>query len=153
MHRRRPIELMSIGFGIVGVAGPLHAELGGGIASIEADRAHIAATMARSGAANYDIYTLTPADGGLVREYATGGTVFAVSWEGPARPDLRQLLGTRFAMFQSAGSGWAGRRMRRHVAMRQSGFVVRSAGHPGAFHGVAYVPALLPQGFTGDAIR
>ena len=127
------------------------AELGGRAESIDADRAHFDAGITSSNAPNHRIYTLTPTRGGIVHEYANAeGQVFAVSWHGPGRPDLRQLLGARFDSFQSGLAARTGRRMSRHVVVRRSDFVVRSAGHPGAFFGVAYLPGLMPQGLAVD---
>jgi hypothetical protein len=87
-----------------------------------------------------------------VKEYSNAdGTVFAVSWQGPGRPDLRQLLGPRFNTMGSM-SHTRGHHMRRAVTMQHSDLVIRSQGHPGAFFGVAYDPNLVPAGFSLDAL-
>lgn len=131
---------------------PAAAELGGNRRGVDADRFHLAATMASSGAATHTVHTLTLPDGDTIREFAAAdGTVFAVTWDGPARPDLRQLLGTAFATLQTDVA--AGRR-RPRAAMRvaRDDLVVRGEGHPGAFHGFAVLPHLVPAGFRADAL-
>ena len=87
---------------------------------------------------------LTP-QGNLVTEYATGqGQVFALTWNGNAPPDLRQLLGaTRFAALQSASAQGG-----LHAAA-QSGqdIEVRIVAATRQFSGAAWAPSLLPAGF------
>lgn len=123
------------------------AELGGGAETIDVDRAHFSAKMSSSIAPDHMTYTLLPNYGGTVHEFANAnGMVFAISWHSPGRPDLRQLLGTHFGAFNSDLAARTGRRMSRQVITRRSDIVVQTAGHPGAFFGIAYLPSLLPQG-------
>lgn len=112
------------------------------------------------------LHTLTMPNGSVIREYMNdGGTVFAVTWRGPSRPDLRQLLGAAFDTFQeqvtapasddtaaSSGAVVHHGRLRRPLVVERSDLVVHSAGHPGAFFGFAYLPQQLPAGFTADAL-
>ena len=133
-------------------AAPVAAELGGARASVDADRAHLAAAMTSAPAAGYTVHTLTLANGGTAREYEAGGAVFAVAWRGPGRPDLRQLLGPSFATLQ-AEVAVARRGRRRPLMVRHDDLVVHSAGHPGAFWGYAYLPALVRAGFPADALH
>ena len=79
------------------------------------------------------------------------GAVFAVTWNAPGRPDLRQLLGEHFATMQEENATRTGRRMRRPLAVNRSELLLQTGGRPGAFWGVAVVPALEPEGFVpGD---
>lgn len=131
-----------------------HAALGGPASSIDADRVHLSARMAVSQAATHRVHMLTPASGSAVREYSTlDGTVFALSWGGPARPDLRQLLGGYFDAFAADARPRAGRKTTRLIAVSRPTLVVRSAGHPGAFFGYAFDPRLVPAGFTAADLR
>ena len=83
---------------------------------------------------------MTLANGGLVREFTRAdGTVFAVTWRGPGRPDLRQLLGDHFQTLQ-ADNVRNGPRTRRPLSVNRSDFIVRTGGHSGAFWGVAFLP-------------
>jgi hypothetical protein len=135
------------------VAHPALASLGAGRDSIEADRAHLAATLSSTAAATHTIHALTTPSG-VAREYARAdGTVFAISWRGPARPDLRQLLGSYFDAFQTDNALRGGRRSRRPLSVNRTDLVVRSGGHSGAFWGTAYLPRLAPAGFSSSDWR
>jgi hypothetical protein len=130
------------------LASPAEAGLGGGYASVEADRDHLAASLHSTAAATHMVHQLIMANG-AVHEYARGdGVVFAVTWQGPARPDLRQLLGGYFDRFQADNALHGGRRARRPLSVNQVDLIVQSGGHPGAFRGVAYLPQLAPPGFS-----
>jgi hypothetical protein len=81
----------------------------------------------------------------VVREFVNGtGTVFAVSWRGPFKPDLQALLGRYFATYTDAPRSAGSNRSR--LAIDQSNLVVRAGGHQRAFAGLAYVPQLMPVG-------
>lgn len=128
------------------LCGFAHATLGGNAASVQADRARMKA-IERS-ARSESLYTVnesaTPS-GTVVKQYLdANGTVFAVTWQGPALPDLRQLLGTYFDAY--AGSGRSKHRGHGHYTVNQNDLVVQSSGHARAFAGKAYVPSLVPQG-------
>jgi len=123
------------------------AALGGAQSSVDQDRAHLAARALTTTNSAYSIETLSQANGDVVREFMNpDGVIFAVTWQGPARPDLRQLLGDRFATLQ-ADNAVRTRRTRAPMSVDRSDFVVHAAGHSGAFWGAAYLPQLLPSGF------
>jgi hypothetical protein len=127
---------------------PAEANLGGGRDSIDADGRRLSARMSAANAPTHTVHVLTMANGEVIREFARpDGVVFAVAWRGPARPDLRQLLGPRFDTVQADNTLPHGRRTRRPLAVRRPDFAMSSGGHPGAFWGVAYLPALAPAGF------
>ena len=135
-------------------AAPAHAALGGAYDSVLADRAHLSAKLSSSPAATHTVHALTTANGGVAREYARpDGGVFAVSWRGPARPDLRQLLGGYFDTFQADNAPRGGRRARRPLAVNRADIVVHTGGHPGAFWGVAYLPKMTPAGFSARDLQ
>jgi len=135
-------------------ASPSHAALGGGFDSVAADRLHLSAKIASASAVTHTVHTLTLANGSVVREYASpDGVVFAVSWHGAARPDLRQLFGAYFDRFQTDNPLVSGRRTHRPLAADHADFVVRSGGHPGASWGVAWLPLAAPAGFTVNDIQ
>jgi len=120
------------------------AALGEDVASVESDRAHLKAAAARTQSTqNYTVHELQGANGLVIREYVSpAGTVFAVAWNGPQMPDLRQLFGAYFSVYQQAAK--AKRAGRGPLHIDQSDLVVHSGGHMRAFSGMAYLPQLLP---------
>ena len=93
--------------------------------------------------------------GTVAREFIRpDGTVFAVSWQGPQRPNLRQLFGdSYFSRFQADNKSNARIRMRRALTSTHSDFVVRTGGHSGAFWGFAYLPQTAPGGFPVQTLQ
>jgi hypothetical protein len=136
-------------------ASPVLAGLGAGAAGLEVDRAHFAARIERTSGANFSVATLTLPNGGVTKEFSRAdGTVFAVAWQGPSRPDLRQLLGARFETFQADNQGAAHRKSRRRpLVSNHADLAVHSAGRPGGFWGFAYLPQLIPAGFSASDLH
>jgi hypothetical protein len=137
------------------VASPVLAGLGASVSGLEVDRAHFAAHMARASGVNFSVTTLTLPNGGVTKEFSRAdGTVFAVTWQGPSRPDLRQLLGARFDTFQTDNQGAAHRMSRRRpLVSNHADLAVHSAGRPGGFWGFAYLPQLIPAGFSASDLH
>jgi hypothetical protein len=137
-------------------AAPLsaRAELGGQYSSVMSDGARMQAKVKSVSATNFTIHHLSLPNGGEVRQFSRpDGTVFAVAWNGPGRPDLQQLLGRRFEVVQAENAPPKGR-FRRHVlAVQRPDFVVRTGGHPGAFFGVAFLPQALPSGTSSKDLH
>ncbi|MBV8620109.1 MAG: DUF2844 domain-containing protein [Curvibacter sp.] len=130
-----------------------HAALGAAPETTASASLHLNARMATSSAAAYSLHTMTSADGTVVKEYVgTDGLVFAVSWQGPWRPNLQQLLGTSYQALQDA-SAKVRTQGRRPILISNTDLVLRSGGHPRAFFGVAYLPSLLPDGVTAADIQ
>ncbi len=137
-------------------AGPALAALGGPLESVEADRAHMRAAAAPAlQMEGYTVHPMTLAGGGVVREYADkNGVVFALNWTAPGRPDLRQLLGEQhFADFQADNGVVRRVRTRRAMVTRRPDLVVHSGGRPGGFFGVAYIPSVVPPGFSAVDVQ
>ena len=119
----------------------------------------LAATGAAAGAtaaATDSVYTVSQStldSGTVVREYSdTAGKVFAVSWRGPTLPDLRTLLGEKFAVMNTA-AGQRARAGHSQLALNQSDVVLVSSGHMRSFAGHARIPSALPAGFDTTAIE
>jgi hypothetical protein len=148
------------------------ATLGGNAASVDADRVALAATASAAPSASSamsganatapvtlpgaTVQTLTLSSGTVVREYlSTAGVVFAVSWQGPVLPQLKQLLGaSNFAQYVETMSAAQGNGNGRGFAgVNLPGLVVNSGGHMGAFFGKAYLPQSLPAGITPQDIQ
>ena len=110
----------------------------------------------------YVVHEITTSIGDKVREYVTpGGAVFGVAWEGQLSPNLQQLLGPYYAQAVQARQAHeqqqtmqgAPRARRAPVAIETPGLVLYQGGHLHSFHGVAYIPQLIPQGVQASTIR
>lgn len=127
------------------------AELGGQAASVAIDSSRMNARMASIAMGAYTRHELTRTNDGIVREFTNAsGKVFAVTWSGPGKPDLRALLGSYFTALQASPSatGRAMHSLRRPQQVDQSDLQIQTGGHMGWFHGVAFVPSLAPAGFA-----
>jgi hypothetical protein len=123
------------------------AHLGGDVASVAADTAALRAQVRTTPTVQYDMHEIRN-DGLVVHEYSTRqGQVFAITWQGPFKPDLQQLLGGYFAAFQTAAhQQLAG--SHRAFTLSRSDLVIESTGRMRGFQGMAYIPALVPQGVS-----
>lgn len=106
-------------------------------------------------AQHYTIQTLKSPSGAVVREYSSSsGKVFAVAWQSPVLPDLKQLLGTHFDEFQLAAAQARNQRLGRGpLIIRHPGLVVEIGGHMRGFVGRAYLPDQLPAEVHEEEIR
>lgn len=132
-------------------ASAAQAELGGGVASVRSDGARMKARIASTGMSGYTRHALTRDNGGGVHEYTNAqGKVFAVTWSGPGKPDLRSLLGPYFTHLQTSSVSGARRMhaLRRPPQVAQADLQIQTGGHMGFFHGVAFIPSLAPAGFS-----
>lgn len=133
--------------------GRAEAELGGSMSSVKADGARMGAQIASANMGDYMRHALTRTNGGTVHELTNAaGQVFAVTWSGPGKPDLRSLLGSHFTTFQAANNA-PGRTMhslRRAPQVNQSDLQIQTEGHMGWFRGVAVIPSLAPAGFSAN---
>ncbi len=130
------------------------ATLGEPVASVTADRTALAAVRgAVTSRAGYTIQEVaSPAVS--VREYVSpAGIVFGVAWNGLVQPDLTQLLGSYAHEYRQALRRTPRGRGKRSRQIRTDRVVVETWGHMRDMHGRAYVPALLPQGVSVDAIK
>jgi hypothetical protein len=92
-------------------------------------------------------------DGTAVREFVSPtGQVFGVAWNGPFRPDLKQVLGNYYDQVLAVAKS----RHASHNApltIHEPGLVVEMSGHMRYFTGRAYVPGMLPQGVQTTDIK
>jgi hypothetical protein len=136
----------------IGGGAPARAALGGDYASIAADQAYLQASLKVTARPLYEVHEMRLTTGTSVREYvAPGGTVFAIGWNGPAMPDLRQTLGANFADYVSAAQ--ANRSGHHHLAVQRGDLVVQTTGHMRAFIGRAYLSSAVPAGVSIDELR
>jgi hypothetical protein len=126
---------------------PLRAALGDSQATLEAEVVTTNAAPRLLAAPAYTVVETQTAQAVSVRQYlSSNGVVFAVTWQGPFKPDLRQLLGTYFLSYSTAQRVAGSQRLRTIGIVNQPDVVVLSGGRPRAFVGSAYLPALVPRG-------
>jgi Protein of unknown function (DUF2844) len=131
---------------------PAKAALGDQASSVINDRIKMKATAATTTAALYTIHELQTPYGTIVREYvASTGIVFAVTWQGPFQPDLKQLLGSYFDVYSTAPRSLTSTRSQATVEL--DNLVVHVTGHARAFIGQAYDPRLVPGGVNVGEIQ
>jgi hypothetical protein len=136
------------------VSAPALAGLGANATSVEADRARLKGSLQVREAADYAVHEIQTPAGMRVREYVThDGLVFAVSWRGPAMPDLGQLLGSFGPQLAQARAASTPRYNHHHLEIRTADVVVQSSGYVRAFRGRAWATALLPQNFSPTNIE
>ena len=128
------------------------ATLGQPEVSVQTDIAQARASLKSSqDRTAYRVHEIQLPSGTVMREFvAPNGNVFAVAWQGPTRPDLRQALGQYFDAFASAPprSKFSDRR---HVQIQQGDLIVQSGGHMRALSGRAYLQSAIPSGVNlGD---
>ncbi len=130
------------------VTTPALAALGGATDSVSADNAVLHGQLRSTPFVEYDQHQISTG-ALLVNEYVSRtGQVFAVTWQGPVPPNLQQLLGAYFGRVQSAAAAAHRPGMHHQFTLVQSDLVVINTGHLRAFRGIAYLPALVPQGVS-----
>ena len=131
------------------------ATLGGDVTTVEGDRARMEATLRTTSKQLYTVHEIHAANNVIVREFvSSAGKVFGVAWEGPTRPDLRQVLGTYFDQFTKAAQEQKAQRAgRAPLVIQEPGFVLMMGGHARAFAGRAYVPGMVPAGVQLEELR
>jgi hypothetical protein len=139
------LALVMVVFPLFAIAG-----IGGDAASVQADQVQLNATLRATPADQFTQYEMLLPSGTTVREYVSStGAVFAITWEGPSLPDLRQLLGRYFDQYVNAvkGGGMGAR------VIRQPDLVVYTGGHMRAFRGRAYAPQFQPPGVVSEELQ
>jgi hypothetical protein len=92
--------------------------------------------------------------GTTIRQYTTtDGTVFAITWDGIAEPDLAILLGAFKTRYIEAAKAKVRVRRSRFSEIRADGLVVQKMGHMRAYHGVITATDLMPSGLTAEDLQ
>ena len=147
-------SLLMVLIGLVGFSCPSLAALGGDVSSVEADRAHMKASIKVTQAEAYNVHELQAPGGTVVKEYVSPtGRVFAIAWHGPFIPEMQQILGAYFQQYSAALQAAPRHYGHRPLDIEQPGLVVQASGHMRAYWGRAYVPEMLPQGVKADEIK
>ena len=128
------------------------ATLGEPETSVQADVAKLKGSIKVTDHASYRLHEIQMVSGTVVREFvASDGKVFAVAWNGPTIPNLRQMLGQYFDNYVTAAK--AKHAGHTHLQIQQSDLVVQAAGHMRAFSGRAYLPQAVPSGVSVGDLR
>jgi len=131
---------------------PARAALGEPESSVTADVQQLKASIKSTTQTNYRVHEIQLPSGTVVREFSgPDGKIFAVTWKGPAMPNLRQTLGTYFGAYTAAAQApHAGRGL---LQVRQPNLVIQSSGHMRAFAGRAYLPQAVPSGVSVEELH
>jgi hypothetical protein len=147
---------------VIAASGPAHAQLGA-IVAIDAT-----GTSSSSNAADAATPVLHQATNGVVlwqesidanqirvRQYvSSSGQVYAVSWDGPAMPDVAVLLGTWFDRYRQDASAALPNASGLHSSrVSSSDLMVETAVRLRDFNGRAWLPSALPAGVTAADIE
>ena len=142
------------------LASPAWAVLGDNASSVLRDQARMKGNIRSVDNRGYVMHEISTSAGDKVREYVTpGGAVFGVAWEGQLPPNLQDLLGPYYQQAKQARqsaqkSGDTTPRMHRApVVIDTPSLVLYQGGHIRNFHGVAYIPQLIPQGVQASEIH
>ncbi len=146
------------------LSAPAFAVLGDNAASVLTDQARMKGTLHSVDHSLYVMHEITGPSGAKVREYVSpAGLVFGVAWEGQFPPNFQNLLGLYYQQAQQAeaqkkaADEQAEQRVPRRrggaAVVETPGLVFVQTGHPRSFHGMAYIPQLIPQGMLPGDIR
>jgi hypothetical protein len=128
---------------------PAAAHLGGDADSVDNDRQVFQAQLHSVPMQQYNLHEIRAQSGTRLHEYETrAGTIFAVTWQGPLPPDLRQLFGDYYSRYQAAAAAIHRPGMHRQLNIAGPELVVQSTARPRAFMGLAYIPSLVPPGVS-----
>jgi hypothetical protein len=131
---------------------PAFAALGDEVSAVERDRARMNGHLQVRRRSNYDIHEIATPLGTTIRELVSrDGKVFAVTWSGEWRPDLRDMMGQHYERFSARAQGK--RRARGPVRIELPGLVVYMDGYLRTFWGHVYLSDQLPPGFSPDALQ
>jgi hypothetical protein len=161
MHYRHTLISLQAALAAMAIAattGTVHAQLGSTIATAasaqgSSDASAVVMQKATNDAVQWE--ESTDANQIRVRQYVSAaGQVYAVSWDGPAMPDLAALLSTWFGAYQqSALAGLPNAGSLHASRVNRSDLVVETAVRLREFSGRAWLPDALPAGVTAADIQ
>jgi hypothetical protein len=129
-----------------------NAALGEPQSSVQTDAAQLRGQVKVTQHAVYQLHEIQLPSGTQVHEFAgSDGKIFAVAWNGPTVPNLRQTLGQYFDNYVAAAK--ANRLGHHHLQINQSDLVVHASGHMRSYSGVAYLPQALPSGVNPGELQ
>jgi len=161
MHYRHMLISLQVALAATAIAattGTVHAQLGSTNATAasaqgSSDASAVVIQKATNDAVQWQ--ESTDANQIRVRQYVSAaGQVYAVSWDGPAMPDLAALLGTWFGEYQQSALAGLPNASSLHTSrVNRSDLVVETAVRLRDFNGRAWLPDALPAGVTAADIQ
>lgn len=135
-----------------GVSPRAQAALGEDVSSVTSLQARLGAGLQVYVRERFAIHELALPTGTKLREFvADSGKVFAVTWSGGWRPNLREIMGSHYDRFVVATRG---RRARRGIVrMELPGMVVVMGGHLRNFFGRVILTDLMPAGLVPEDLH
>jgi len=134
-------------FTLLAYAPAARAALGDDVSAVDNDRIRMRASLRVLKHSTHDVHEMATAIGTKVREFVgKDGKVFAVSWSGGWRPNLRDIMGSHYDRFIANTRGH--RRQRGPARIEIPGMVVFVGGYLRMSFGYAYLPDRLPAGFS-----
>jgi hypothetical protein len=101
--------------------------------------------QAAQSATPYSMHQSVDANGVTIREYVLpNNVVFAVTWDGPIRPNMTALLGNYFPNYVNVAQSRA--RGTGPLVDGDDAFRIESTGRLGRFSGMAWLPREFPAG-------
>jgi hypothetical protein len=100
----------------------------------------------------YEVHEMVTGDGATVRQYVEpGGKVFAITWSGRFRPDLKVLLGSRYPEYEAGAR--APHRGHHVLTVSTGDLAVTVVQLPRGWAGRAHVPSLVPSYIDVEQLR
>ncbi len=126
------------------------AAVGDDASAVAADQTRLHAKVRLVPMKGYVIHELTTPAGATIREYVGGaGKIFAVAWSGGWRPDLQEIMGSRYDEYIAARRGQ--RRARGPIRVELPGMVVVMGSYLRNFWGRVTLTDLAPSGWSEDS--
>lgn len=126
-----------------------YGELGGDVTSIFSEQKKFNSQLSSTQQGEFIVYTQTLTSGIILQEYLSrNGTVFAVTWSGPALPNLQIVLGSYFKEYLAAI-----KESQRSISINTDSVIIQSSGMMGSFQGFGFLPKQAPIGFTSNNLN
>jgi hypothetical protein len=137
------------------LSAPASASLGDNLDSAYRDVAYVKGSLQVVGTERYTICEIKVSTGTRVREFISpAGVVFAIAWEGPIVPELRQFLGSYFQKYSDALQAQKPRYLsRRPLYLHLPDLVFETGGRMGSYYGRAYIPQSMPEEVRAEEVN
>lgn len=131
------------------------AELGGSVASVQADQQRVNGTRSVTQAPAYAVHEIHTANNNVIREFVSpAGQVFAVSYRGHLLGESNGLLGSYASQIAVAmKTVHNGHHRGGPVNLVLPGLVYQATGHMRSYVVHAYLPGNIPQGVKLEELQ